>query len=250
MQKRLVRKLDLEMAISRTDPHPSPKAHLEQYTIPPDVAAELLYIAAYTHDDIIGKTIADLGCGTGRLAIGSILLGARTALGIDIDRAAVRTARNNADKMGVKTRTQWIAADIAAIHGSFDTVVQNPPFGVQTRQADRRFLEKALEIGNHVYSIHKSDRAKPVHIRKPTRRMHKLMPVYSSHFLEKFIDKRGGRITAIYTMPMTIPRLFDFHTKPKHRFAVDLYVITRAKPQTLVTRKQASKRFIQEQEGD
>lgn len=148
MQKRLVRKLDLEIALSRIEPHPSPKAHLEQYTITPEVAAELLYIAAYANDDVIDKTIADLGCGTGRLAIGSILLGAEEAVGIDIDRTAVKAAHDNAEKMGVKEKTQWIIADVAALHGAFDTVLQNPPFGVQKRKADRRFLEKALEVGN------------------------------------------------------------------------------------------------------
>jgi len=69
----LVRKLDLEKAISKIKPHPTPKAYLEQYTLPSETAAEILYIAAYTYNDIIDKTIADLGCGTGRLAIGSAL---------------------------------------------------------------------------------------------------------------------------------------------------------------------------------
>ena len=42
MQKRLVRKLDLEKALSKIDHHPTPEAYLEQYTIPSDVAAEIL----------------------------------------------------------------------------------------------------------------------------------------------------------------------------------------------------------------
>jgi putative methylase len=235
MQKRLVRKLDLEIAISRVEPHPSPKAELEQYTIPPEAAAELLYIAAYTNNDVVGKTIADLGCGTGRLAIGSILLGAKECLGIDIDRTAVKTAHSNAIRMGVKEKTQWVIADIAALHGTFDTVLQNPPFGVQKRKADRRFLEKALEIGNRAYSMHKSNRAEVGCVRASRGHKHKLTSGFPSHFLDKFIAERGGRITAIYTMQMTIPRLFDFHTKTKHRFAVDLYVMERAKPRLIVT---------------
>jgi len=99
MQKRLVRKLDLEIALSKIEPHPSPKAYLEQYTIPPEVAAELLYIAAYTYDDIIDKTIADLGCGTGRLAIGSALLGAKETIGVHKNsgkkRRKIRREREN-----------------------------------------------------------------------------------------------------------------------------------------------------------
>ncbi|RJS82103.1 RNA methyltransferase, partial [Candidatus Bathyarchaeota archaeon] len=63
MPKRLVRKLDLEMLLSQVEPHPSPKPSLEQYTIPSDVAATILYVAAYMHNNIVGKTVLDLGCG-------------------------------------------------------------------------------------------------------------------------------------------------------------------------------------------
>jgi putative methylase len=64
-QKRLVRKLDLERALIHVESHPSPKVYLEQYAIPTDVAAQMLFIAAYVNDDIIEKRVADLGCGTG-----------------------------------------------------------------------------------------------------------------------------------------------------------------------------------------
>ena len=147
MQKRLIRKLDLEMLLSQVKPHPSPKPSLEQYTIPVEVAANMLYIAAYAYDDIIGKTVLDLGCGTGRLALGASFLGAKQVVGIDIDRAAIKTALENSVKVGLKDGVQWVVADVNAAHGSFDTVLQNPPFGVQRRKADRKFLEKALEAG-------------------------------------------------------------------------------------------------------
>ena len=101
MQKRMVRKLDLEKALLEITPHLTPKAYLEQYTIPPEVAAEILYTATYVYDDIIDKTIIDLGCGTGRLAIGAVLLGAKEAVGVDLDAVAVEIALKNAEKMGV-----------------------------------------------------------------------------------------------------------------------------------------------------
>jgi len=225
MQKRLVRKLDLEITLSKIEPHPSPKAYLEQYTIPPEVAAELLYIAAYTYDDIIDKTIADLGCGTGRLAISSALLGAKETIGVDIDKVATKTAAKNAEKLGVKEKTQWITSDITTIRGTFDTVLQNPPFGVQKRKADRKFLEKALELGNHVYSLHKGNTKNY----KPRKNLREHSPRFSlvspPSFLKKFIEKHGGKIKAVYSMPMTIPHMFKFHRKQKHQFLVFLYVI-------------------------
>ncbi len=206
MQKRLVRKLDLEIALSKIKQHPSPNVHLEQYTVTPKVAAEILYIAAYTHNDITNKSVADFGCGTGRLAIGSALLGAEETVGIDIDKIATKTAFENALKMEVKEKTQWVTANIAAITGAFDTILQNPPFGIQQRKADRVFIEKALEIGKRVYSLHKSSKG-------------------NLDFIKNIIDTHHGKIEALYTMPMTIPHMFHFHKKRRYTFPVDLYVI-------------------------
>ena len=225
MQNRLVRKRDLEIALSTIPPHPSPKAYWEQYTITPKAAADLLYTAAYTHDDIVGKTIADLGCGTGRLAIGSILLGASATVGVDIDKVAIKTAKENAEAFTMKEQTQWVAADIRAVQGTFDTVLQNPPFGVQKRRADRTFLRKALELGNRIYSIHKSASGNQRFARKPSKAAPALTPVDPSTFLRNFIERSGGTIQAVYSTWMEIPHMFNFHTKQKHRFPVDIYVI-------------------------
>ena len=87
--KRLVRRLDLTRLLQSVEAHPSPKAFIEQYAIPVDAASEMLFSAAYVHDDITAKVVADLGCGTGRLALGAVFLGAKEA-GC-IDRVAVRT---------------------------------------------------------------------------------------------------------------------------------------------------------------
>jgi len=206
MQKRLVRKLDLEKAISRIKPHLDPKAYLEQYTIPADVAAEILFTAAYIYDDIIAKTVVDLGCGTGRLAIGATLLGAREAFGIDVDKAAVKMAQRNAEELNAREITHWIAGDINSIQGSFDTILQNPPFGVQRRRADRKFIEKSLELGRRIYSLHKAGEG-------------------NRAFIKRFIEKHGGKVMSIFTLKMQIPRLFEFHTKKTHAVQVDLYRI-------------------------
>jgi len=206
MQKRLVRKLELEKAIAGIQPHPSPKAYFEQYTIPPDVAAEILYIATYIYDDIAEKTVVDLGCGTGRLAIGAALLEAEETFGVDIDQLAVKTAKKNAEKLKVNKKTNWIIADIEVLRGHFDTVLQNPPFGVQRKGADRKFIEKALEIGHKVYSLHKSGES-------------------NRKFIKRFIELHGGKVTGIFPMEMTIPKMFEFHTKRKHSLKVDLYLI-------------------------
>jgi putative methylase len=224
-QKRLIRKLDLELFLSKIKPHPSPQASLEQYTVSEAVAATMLYFAAYTHDDIIGKTVLDLGCGTGRLALGASLLGAQLAVGVDIDKAAVKLASENAEKAGLKANIQWIVGDINVISGRFDVVLQNPPFGVQKRAADRKFLEKALEVGRTVYSLHKHPHTDRQLIKKLKANAGSLLQVSPLPFIKKFVEDHNGAVEAVYAVLMTIPRMFDFHTKTKHDFVVDLYRI-------------------------
>ncbi len=222
-QKRIIRKLDLELLLSKIAPQPTPQVGLEQYTISASIASTMLHIAAYTNNDIVGKTVVDLGCGTGRLAIGASYLGAKTIVGIDVDKLAIKTAIKNSIETGSEN-VWWVNGDIKSIVGNFDTVLQNPPFGVQTREADRAFLVKALEVGNSIYSLHNHPETDKRLI-KQLKASSGFLQVLPSPFLEKFVSKHHGVVKAVYAMLMTIPHLFDFHTKLKHDFVVDLYFI-------------------------
>jgi len=103
-------------------------------------------------------------------------------------------------------RTDWIVGDISVLHAHFDTILQNPPFGVQKERADRKFLATSIELGSRVYSLHKSGES-------------------NRAFIKNLIERHGARVTGIYSMKLNIPRLFKFHTKPKHEVNVDLYRI-------------------------
>ena len=225
LRRRLVRRLDLEKTLTEVGVHPKPKIWLEQYTIPPSTAAEVLHIAANVYDDIVEKRVVDLGCGTGRLAIGAAYLGVAEVTGIDIDPVAVREAYRKAEAMGFKEITNWIAGDLDALRGCFDTVIQNPPFGVQRRKADRKFLEKAISIGRKVYSLHKSVKMNKRLARISGKGKFKPLPTTPSPFLKRFIERKGGKIRAVYSMVMSIPYTFNFHRRRRHDFMVDLYVI-------------------------
>ena len=221
-QKRLIRKLDLELFLGGLDAQPSPKWQLEQYTTPEAIAANLLYLAAYSNGAIVEKSVLDLGCGTARLGLGAVFLGATEVVGIDIDRSAIETAKQNAEKADFPI--QLIHGDITAITGHFDTVLMNPPFGVQHREADRPFLAKALEVADEVYSLHNHPEVDERLIRM-LKSSGGTVQVQPNQFLERFIDKHGGQVQAVYPMLMTIPKMFDFHKKLKHYFVIDLYVI-------------------------
>ncbi len=203
----MIRKKELEILLTKVELHPKPKVFMEQYSTPPDIAATLLYMATYTFNDIIGKTVCDLGCGCGRLAIGAAYLGAKKVVGVDLDPLAVLTAKRCAEELGLKV--EWVVGDIDLLRGRFDTVIQNPPFGVKRHGADLKFLEKALSLADTVYSIHKSG--------EKNRR-----------FIEKTVTKRfGGKITNVVESTLVIPYLFNFHKKPKHKIKVDIYRIVK-----------------------
>ena len=227
-QKRLIRKLDLELFLSQIKPHPSPKANLEQYTVSESVAATMLYFAAYANSDVIGKKVLDLGSGTGRLALAAAFLGAQLVVGVDIDKTAIRVAVENSEKTGLKSNVHWVAGDINVVNGKFDTVVQNPPFGVQTRAADRKFLEKALQAGRLIYSLHNHPCVDRQLINMLRANAGGLVQVSPSPFIEKFVEDHGGKVEAVYAVLMAIPHMFDFHTKAKHDFVIDLYRIKRS----------------------
>jgi putative methylase len=223
--RRIIRKIDLEIFLSQITPFPNPKVNLEQYLISANVAATMLHTAAYCNDDIIGRTVLDLGCGTGRLSLGAAFLGACTVLGIDLDKEAIRSAFENAQRMELRQKTQWITGDIKIVNGRFDTVIQNPPFGVQKRNADRSFLEKALEVGETIYSLHNH----PIiddHLMKELKNApSRILQISPSPFLQEYIDHLGGSIESVYAMPMFIPHYFTFHQKARHEIIVDFYII-------------------------
>lgn len=74
--------------------------------------------------------IADLGTGTGAilLALLSELPGA-TGIGTDISEGALATATDNAMRLGLAARANFIRCDYASeLTGPFDLIVSNPPY--------------------------------------------------------------------------------------------------------------------------
>ncbi|MDI6807021.1 MAG: 50S ribosomal protein L11 methyltransferase [Candidatus Aenigmarchaeota archaeon] len=152
--KKTLRQYQLGVILSSLKEHPSPKYFLEQYSITPGIAAEVLFLAK---KDIKSKVVFDLGCGTGRFAIGAALLGAKEVCGVDMDQHALDVAMMNATmserdtSMPITKICRWIRSDVESLDASCDTVVQFPPFA-----RDKVFLKKALEISENIYSLHRA----------------------------------------------------------------------------------------------
>ena len=75
--------------------------------------------------DLTGKTVIDFGCGSGILAIAALKLGAKNAIGIDIDPQAILASRNNAEQNGVADRLQLFLSDDKPADLKADVVVAN-----------------------------------------------------------------------------------------------------------------------------
>lgn len=85
--------------------------------------------------DLQGKAVLDFGCGSGVLAIASLLLGATRAVGIDIDPQALTATHDNAVENGVADRItaltpadfQPFAADVVVANILANPLIQLAP---------------------------------------------------------------------------------------------------------------------------
>ena len=200
-----IRKHDLTINLQSVESHPIPKVALEQYSVPADLAAEILFRACYEFGDIEGKTVIDLGAGTGRLALGASMLGAEYAIGAELDRLALEVGARNCKRLGL--RVDWVLTEIETLRGTVDTVVMNPPFGTRSPHADTQFLQTALRIGKVVYSIHKTSTRK---------------------HLERWFVEHNSKANVILSTDMEIPHQFSFHKKRKRYVEVDVFRTVRS----------------------
>jgi len=207
-----ISKSGLAILPSRLSSFESPKPAIEQYPTDSERAAETLWLAAM-HSDIQEKSVADLGCGTGILGIGALLLGASKVFFVDIDKDALKILKENigtAEKLsgeGLIQRAEIMNSGISELKIRADTVLENPPFGVQSSHADREFLEKAFETADVIYSIHKAE---------------------SNNFINKLSASHGFRITNHLEFDFPIKKTMPYQKRKIHRFRAGLWRIEKA----------------------
>jgi len=74
---------------------------------------------------LAGKTMLDVGTGSGILALVGLALGAARARAIDVDPDVIAVATENARRNGLEGRIEVDSAPLAAVVGSYDVVTAN-----------------------------------------------------------------------------------------------------------------------------
>jgi putative methylase len=197
-----VRRSELVRFLAAVPPFARPLAALEQVATPPEAAAELLFTAERV-DGLRGRSVLDLGSGTGRLALGAAVLGADPVTGVEVDPAAVAAAREVATRRSLAVR--FVEREVAGWDAPADLVVMNPPFGAQRRHADRPFWDVALRLaGRSVYSFALAD---------------------SRTFIAERAVAHGAHVIEARPVRWSLERSFPHHTRDRVPLSVDLWAI-------------------------
>lgn len=194
-------KKELAIFLSKLKSIDIPKPSLEQYATDSEIASLVLW-TAYMNGDINNKKIADFGAGHGILGIGALLLNAKKVFFIEKDNRLIKTLKENLSK--VNGSHEILNIDVREFSNRVDTVVQNPPFGVQKKHSDRIFLEKAFELSKKVYSIHK---------------------IESEDFIKKIAEDNNFSIIDLIKIKMPLKKTMPFHRKRKHDVEVGCWVL-------------------------
>lgn len=202
-------KSGLAMILSGLKGFERPKVSVEQYMTDAEIAASALWNGLYL-GDLRQKVSVDLGCGTGILGIGALILGAKKVYFVDNDENALKQAKINYKKAKseyyIKGKAVFLGVSIDDFNEKCDTVVQNPPFGTKVRHADRRFLKKAIEIAPVVYSFHKSE---------------------SDRFIKAFSGDNGYIISHKLDFEFPLKATMSFHKKRIKRIKVSCFRLER-----------------------
>lgn len=196
-----MKKSQLAIKLSKVEEFQQPKISLEQYITPPQLASDILH-TAWMQGDIEGRKVVDLGTGTGIFAIGAALLEAEEVVAVEKDEAAIEIAKGNAESLGVESEIRFVKADIEDFKEDCDTVIMNPPFSVHS-DIDIGFIQKAIEIGESVYSVSHPGARKSI---------------------KDFVANSDHVLAALEEYEISLPPTYGFHTEENRETKIDVLI--------------------------
>lgn len=125
---------------------------------------------------------------------------------------ALRILKKNIDGLGLENIIFPICSDVNHFHivkqllpkELHITTIENPPFGVQKKTADRIFLQKAFSFSDVVYSIHIAN-----------QKVHK--------FLTSFIKKFNWKIDYVFPFQLKLNKTYEFHNQKTKSVDINIY---------------------------
>ncbi len=198
-------KKGLELILERIPELQNPKPNLEQHTTPSWIAAELLWNIRMK-GLLTEKLVIDLGSGTGRLCLGSLLMGAKECVSIEIDQEQIGIQKQVMEELGLDERTHLIRGDATSTplrELNSSLTIMNPPFGTVRKGIDTRFLLEAMQVSPHIFSFHLSNNKTRI-------------------YLEKKAGEKHYNLTILNTYYMELKQVFDYHKSRIKRVPVDL----------------------------
>jgi release factor glutamine methyltransferase len=163
--------------------------------------------------DLAGKTVADVGTGSGILALAAAREGA-TVVALDINPRAVKAATDNSHANGLSDRVTAIRSDLMSALSAdplFDVIISNPPFfpGEPRDIADRAWV--AGPEYRDIMSVFEQARQRL----KPSGTMYVLLSSDSDlHFLGKLIAKAGFRARIATSFSIMIESMIIYELTP------------------------------------
>jgi ribosomal protein L11 methyltransferase len=97
---------------------------------------------------LIGREALDFGCGTGLLAVAAVKLGAKRALGVELDNLSVQTALRNVALNGLEDRIQILEGAWDMVRGTYDLILCNLVVSALLRTGDH--IPKHLKKGGRL----------------------------------------------------------------------------------------------------
>ena len=163
--------------------------------------------------NLAGKRVADVGTGSGILALAAARAGA-TVVALDINPKAVKAATDNACANGLGDRVTPLQSDLLsglAPDPSFDVIISNPPFfsGEPRDIADRAWV--AGPGYRDIMSLFEQARQRL----KSSGKMYVLLSSDSDlHFLGKLIAKAGFRARIATSFSIMIEFMIIYELTP------------------------------------
>ncbi len=196
-------KKDLEILLESVPDYSKPKIELEQYITDSSIVSEIVWLS-FMRGEISESKVADFGCGTGRFAIASALLGALQVVCVDVDYDAILDSKESVYRLDLDSKIDLVVCDVLKLpfreNLKFNVVFQNPPFGIQSRRGiDIAFLESSIKYSKIVYTIHKAE---------------------TTNFIIRKIQDFGKHVDVLGYRSITIRAKYPHHYKRIHRVNV------------------------------